>query len=196
MSIFDLSIAFADGKTVKAEYFDGLHDVKLEVRKIGELTLPTGQIVACDPFIAEGNEKPFVIKIKPDNYPVILTLTHKTLDHRKPNKKIPWMNETQEAAYRKYLAKFKTAQNVAFATLLFSNQKVMQWEIAYTVPKSKSRKNLKQTLGYSVDFGTGCFVDKSVVQMLADLVGNEERKKSLLDELEKNRVLSWGWFNS
>ncbi|TIV69054.1 MAG: DUF4241 domain-containing protein, partial [Mesorhizobium sp.] len=39
---------------------------------IGELELPTGEIVACDPLITGLGRPPFNRKVKPGRYPVIL----------------------------------------------------------------------------------------------------------------------------
>jgi len=45
---------------------------KITVTTIGELELPTGEIVACDPLITGLGRRPFSRKVKPGRYPVIL----------------------------------------------------------------------------------------------------------------------------
>jgi len=45
---------------------------KITVTTIGELELPTGEIVACDPLITGLGRPPFSRKVKPGRYPVIL----------------------------------------------------------------------------------------------------------------------------
>ncbi|RWB71917.1 MAG: DUF4241 domain-containing protein [Mesorhizobium sp.] len=45
---------------------------KITAITIGELELPTGEIVACDPLITGLGRPPFSRKVKPGRYPVIL----------------------------------------------------------------------------------------------------------------------------
>ena len=71
MSIPDFLGAFYFYKTEALTNYDG-KAVNVECEEIGILTLPTGQIVACDGLIPDLD--PFVQQVMPGTYPVILSV--------------------------------------------------------------------------------------------------------------------------
>jgi hypothetical protein len=77
--------------------------VNLTEVSIGDLYLPTGKIVAGDPFFIH-DHKPLRLKVKPGNYPVKL-LIHKV----------------EENHFR-----------VAFSKILFNNNLPTNWTLAFT----------------------------------------------------------------
>ena len=98
---------FADRiKTCHMEYSiffeeSAIEDIILVQQQIGTLQLPSGEIVACDPFFAY-NPQPFSRKVKPGAYPVEICLA-----------------STQPDDYK-----------VALARILFSKNAVTSWERA------------------------------------------------------------------
>src|SRR5688572_18066202 len=110
-----------------------LDTVDLEAVSAGELHLPTGRIVAGDPFFVTDN-KPFKTAVTPGNYPVKLLIFKVEEDH-----------------YR-----------VAFAKIQFSDLPATHWTLALTEDITEEDvKTLKQGefFGYGVDAGMGCFTD-------------------------------------
>ena len=54
---------------------------RLESRVIGELTLPSGRIIACDPMV-EPDLPPFAVTVPPGTWPVGVTIAHAPDDQR------------------------------------------------------------------------------------------------------------------
>ncbi len=69
-AIGHLTDAFADGITVG----QGSERATLSRRRIGNLIVPTGTIVACDPPTVEWDIMLFSLHLLPGRYPVILTI--------------------------------------------------------------------------------------------------------------------------
>lgn len=133
----------------------GLHEVP-----IGKLHLPTGRIVAGDPFLMSDN-KPFKTRVTPGNYPVKL-LIHKVGDNH----------------YR-----------VAFAKIQFSASEVTSWTLALTEDVTAEEiRSLKkgEYFGYGVDAGLGCFTDFETNSMFTAALDNfykEDTKRNYYDDL-------------
>lgn len=100
---------------------------------IGNLYLPTGKIIAGDPFFIS-NTKPFKLTVNPGTYPVKL-LIHKI----------------EETHFR-----------IAFSKIVFSDVPATKWILALTEDTTKKQIESLQEgdfLGYGVDAGLGCFRD-------------------------------------
>jgi hypothetical protein len=69
----DFSRLFQDGATMP-------NGATVERRQIGELDLPSGRVVACDP--ADGEEPPFLVALSPGRYPVSLSIAELKGDKR------------------------------------------------------------------------------------------------------------------
>ena len=98
---------------------------------VGSLHLKSGRLVASDPFVYF-DEAPFVRTLSPGSYDVILSIAD------------------IERGYPR----------VAFAMLKVSEKEVMTWELAKR-ELSESRRGGGQLTPYSVDSGTGCFMDST-----------------------------------
>ncbi len=72
-----LSQLLADAPDVRTEIGPG----RLECRVIGDLKLPTGRIVACDPMV-EPDLPPFAVTVPPGAWPVGVTIAHAPDDQR------------------------------------------------------------------------------------------------------------------
>jgi len=62
-----LTRLLADAPVVESDY----GPARLECRTIGELHLPSGRVVACDPLV-EPDARPFEVAAAPGRYPVVL----------------------------------------------------------------------------------------------------------------------------
>ena len=135
-----------------------LDTADLEEVSVGELHLPTGKIVAGDPFFIY-DQKPFKTKVTPGNYPVKL-LIHKV----------------EEGHHR-----------IAFAKIDFSDNQATHWTLALTedITDEQSLKR-GELLGYGVDAGLGCFADKEandIFSLVIDKFYKDNPDKNYYDDL-------------
>jgi|SRR6185312_6578521 len=73
-----LALAFADGRKLNDPYYGELTIVQ---HHIGDLILPTGELVACDPFVARVSV-PFNLHVPIGKFPVVLTIADYGRDQR------------------------------------------------------------------------------------------------------------------
>jgi hypothetical protein len=110
-------------------------------KKIGTILLPTGRIVACDPYIYPlGPEyEPFVQVVPQGRYPVYINRLSSDDENN---------------------------GQVAHAMLRFGDGNVARWELATT--KGQDIRALKEDeiFGYAVDAGVGCFMDLETANLL------------------------------
>ncbi len=137
-----------------------LDTVKLEEVTVGELQLPTGRIIAGDPFFIQ-DQKPFKTKVNPGRYPVKL-LIHKI----------------EEDHFR-----------IAFAKIQFANIPATHWTLALTEDITEDQiKDLQQGefFGYGVDAGLGCFTDletNGIFNEVMDRFYKADPSKNYYDDL-------------
>ncbi len=93
----------------------------------GDLVLPTGVIVACDPLCSLDRATPFTTTVPPGTYPVVIGMRD---------------------------------GSVAYARLDLAEGELSAW-LPAMCPDEATPTNLRDTPGYPVDAGTGCFVDTS-----------------------------------
>src|ERR1700736_6322987 len=113
-----LSLALQDGIQIG--------DTTLRQHNIGELILPTGKLVACDPFVMPEAE-PFNLLVPRGTFPILLSV-----------------------------AELATDQRVAFATVRFRQTSPVRWEMMATGANDPSKLEPGHIFGYAVDSGTGC----------------------------------------
>ncbi|MFI9175193.1 DUF4241 domain-containing protein [Streptomyces lincolnensis] len=121
----------------------------------GELSLPTGRIVACDPFVrlGEGDAEPFTVAVEPGRYRVdaaVATLT-------RPDRPTP------DSPHHR----------VAAARLVIRDEPTATWEIALLPDQDPADLGPDEFYGYGVDAGTGCFYDASVDGAFPECVEDE-----------------------
>jgi hypothetical protein len=113
----------------------------MRVAEVGELVLPTGRIVACDPaYLRSGHsrEKAYTRAVPPGRYPVRLALLRRD--------GVP--------------AIYPNLETVACAEVRFRQVPVERWEMALQPGWNPTKLRPGYHLGYGVDSGTGCFLDK------------------------------------
>ena len=165
---------------------DGIQssEVVLRHRAIGDLLLPSGQLVACDPFVTP-EALPFNLGLPRGAFPVVLSV-----------------------------AEISTDQRVAFATVCFSQASPVKWEMMATGSDDPSQLQPGEMFGYGVDSGTGCFMDplagkalaqkmqaphRSLWQTVKGLVRRRKKEKEfyeiLMAEMDKTYRHTWSWLN-
>ncbi len=118
---------------IKYDLSDSKSEKLIEV-EIGSINLPTGKIIASDPFFTH-SIKPFSRTVRPGDYPVYLYITEVEPNH-----------------YR-----------IAFAKIKFDVNPSTYWTLAVTDDmKIEDLKNLQEGefFGFPVDAGLGCFIDE------------------------------------
>ncbi|MCX3060054.1 DUF4241 domain-containing protein [Streptomyces beihaiensis] len=113
----------------------------VEVRPAGDLWLPSGRVVACDPFVALGSGEcePFTATVEPGRYRVeaaVVTL----VNPEEPPSDTPH-------------------ERVAAARLVIRDEPVAAWEHAVQAGQDLADLGDDEFFGYGVDAGTGCFYD-------------------------------------
>jgi Protein of unknown function (DUF4241) len=140
----------------------------LKLQDLGKLILPSGRIVACDPFVFPETE-PFPISVQPGQYPVTISVAQ--MKHH--------------------------YQRVAYALLRFSDCAVVRWEMALLPEQDLNTLEEDQFFGYGVDSGTGCFMDAEIGRVLAERMWeNDDWDSDLMEEMEKSYVHTWSWLNA
>lgn len=160
----DLGNAFTKGHELQTDEGPAI----LHLQELGNLDLPTGRIVACDPFVFP-ETKPFPVAVPPRQYRVIVSIAHLPKDY----------------------------QRVAYAMIALSDLPAARWEMALRPGQDISTLGPDQFFGYPVDAGTGCFMDASVASVVARrMFKDNDWGDDLIAEMEKTRVPSWDWLNS
>lgn len=142
-------------------------EIRLSHFNVAELALPTGQLVACDPFV-EPSIQPFKVSLPRGSFPVVLSI-----------------------------AFIKTDQRVAFATLRFTEKVPSSWEMLTVGEQDTSTLKDGECFGYGVDSGTGCFMDLSTSRALNErMAGDDNLYETLGDEMDKTYKNTWSWLNT
>ncbi len=163
MSTLDPKHAFQEGPVPAA----GGQTPTLKLHVLGELVLPTGRIVACDPFLVFGGEEPFTRGVAPGRYPVLVNV-----------------------------AALEDDQRVAYAIVRFGERPPVRWEMALLPGQDAATLGESEFFGYGVDAGTGCFMDAQVARVLAERATEEnEHNGDLLEAMEKTYVHTWSWLD-
>lgn len=136
MGLFDKKKNKIEHKDLELKYdlIDSNFDKLIEL-EIGEINLPTGKIIASDPFFTK-DVMPFSRTVEPGKYPVKI-----------------YIIEIEPEHYR-----------IAFAKIKFKNEKAISWILAVSNNMNIDElTNLKKDeyFGFPVDAGLGCFLDDS-----------------------------------
>lgn len=158
-----LALAFADGRKLRKGSFG---ELTLVQNPIGALILPTGRLVACDPFVSPESE-PFNLAVPTGKFPVALAI-----------------------------ADYGRDQRVAFASIRFQNSLPVQWKMMATGSNDPATLQPGHMFGYPVDSGTGCFMDHSAGQALfAKMNAGPDYFKFMMAEMDKTYRHTRSWLN-
>ncbi len=140
--------------------------VTLTHHSLGDLSLPTGQLVASDPFVCPEQEA-FTQSLLPGTYPVTLSI-----------------------------AQIDDDQRLAFAILRVEAGAPVTWEMLTVGEQDPDELSEDEFFGYPVDAGTGCFMDRSVGKSLtAAMDADNDFCDTLFVEMEKTYRNTWSWLN-
>jgi|SRR5208283_2932149 len=154
-----LKTALQDGYSMK--------NIKLVHRPVGDLFLPTGRLVACDPFVFPDAE-PFSLSLPRGRFPLVLII-----------------------------AEIATDERVAFALVHFSRNTPARWEMLSVGSQDISNLKDGEIFGYPVDSGTGCFMDNSAGSLLNDAMGKDPNYyETLTKEMDKTYRHTRSWLDT
>ena len=128
--------AFVPGATATVEGTS----VPLDSRVLGEVTVSSGQIVACDPFVFI-EAKPFTRAVPNGRFPVRVAVMRSK----------------------------RFGDRVAFARVEFLQAPVVSWERALVPGQDPAKLGKHEYYGFPVDAGTGAFLDPAVGKDIAVL---------------------------
>ncbi|MDN3025096.1 DUF4241 domain-containing protein [Streptomyces sp. S.PB5] len=162
MSPRDYTWLFTQGSTFS--YESGTTGV-IHIADGGQLDLPTGHLVACDPFVylGSGDIEPFTVTVAPGRYRVeaaVATLTRP--------------DEPADA---------RPHRRVAAARLVIREEPTVTWELALLPGQDPAELKDDEFFGYGVDAGTGCFYDAAAEQSFPE---TEEEEGPLWDAFENS----------
>jgi hypothetical protein len=141
-------------------------DITLTRRRVGDLALPTGRLVACDPFVFPEAE-PFFLPLPRGTFPIILSI-----------------------------AQIATDQRVAYATVRFRQSIPVTWDMMTVGDQDTSTLKEDEFFGYPVDAGTGCFMDHSTGRLLNERMKQEDTFfETLIAEMDKTYQHTWSWLD-
>jgi hypothetical protein len=126
--------AFRNGSTLKS----GPVEVTMRCHEVGQLSVPSGRIVACDPIEFTAPE-PFSQGITPGSYPVLLSIAQ---------------------------ARTSGGQRVAYAMISIEEGTPARWEMAGLKGRSPTWSRGVNKSAYAVDTGLGCFMDLRAAKLL------------------------------
>lgn len=131
----------------------GIGRVPFKVYHLGELILPTGQLVACDPLSCLSID-PFPLKIEPGIYNTCVSVAT-----------VLYGNEILEL--------------VAFSQVISRHRQPIKWEPIASI--SKSGKVIYDAYCYTVAASTGSYMDNLAVEILDD--DDRDYEKSYIYEI-------------
>lgn len=137
----------------------------LSLHPLGQLVMPTGQLFACDPFLVSSEEGPFTRTVPPGRYPVLVNVAR--------------MQSGDE--------------RVAYAIVRVADPPPVRWELALLPAHDPSELGDDEFFGYGVDSGTGCFMDASAAERLAERAAEIGDNQDLEDQMVKTYVHTWAW---
>ncbi len=137
--------------------------IQLSGLEIGKLAVPSGRIVACDPFVCDGIEA-FSRRVPVGKFPVQLAVARLEHDER-----------------------------VAFARILFADRPAERWEMALRPGQTLTALKPGYIHGYGVDTGTGAFMDAAAQAPYLAATADEAATMRLVDVLNAAPVGSRAW---
>ncbi|MBP2326554.1 hypothetical protein JOF56_006939 [Kibdelosporangium banguiense] len=148
---------FQPGATVRF----GITDSPVQIRDLGDLDMPSGRLMACDPVLQADNpeiEQPFTVTVPPGRYPVSVSVVQRDVDGQ-------------------------TVERVAAARMTVRPDPVVRWEMALQPTDDTSLLTGEKYYGFGVDTGLAAFLDADMKQALSRLgAENGPIEKTLLGD--------------
>jgi hypothetical protein len=116
-----------------SKYFEQaeIDSTSIKLLNLGEVALPSGKVIACDPLVCLGGSITFTKTVAKGNYPVTACIA-----------------QTENAGDR-----------YAVVKISFNTQKAIKWELAVTENADTEGLAADEFIGFPVDAGLGCFCD-------------------------------------
>lgn len=141
-------------------------DLTLRQKRITDLQLPTGKLVATDAFVFT-EPQPFELPLPSGIFPVILNVAH-----------------------------FSDDQRVAFASVRFRDSTPVAWDMLTLDGQDTNKLEEGHFFGYGVDSGTGCFIDASAAKVLdRKMAEDREFYREMMAAMERTYVHTWSWLD-
>jgi hypothetical protein len=138
--------------------------VEFSTIAIGDLAVPSGRMVVCDPFACEPGI-PFTRQVPTGRFPVQLAVT------RTPSGE----------------------QRVAYARILFSDRPAVRWEMALPPGESLDGSQTDYAFGFPVETGTGSFMDATVQGPYLTAAADQNTKQQLIAALNERQTSGVTW---
>lgn len=164
----NLMLALGDGQIVQTE--DGT--ATLRHYAAGDLIVTSGSIVAwdpCDPIFSGEEPQPFEQRVEPGRYPVVLSIAHSPGGD----------------------------QRVAYATLRIRENEPVRWDVArLRGVEADAGGDGEYAWSYSVETGTGCFMDADVLRVAQGQPDDELGSARTINQaISDTYVNTWEWAN-
>jgi hypothetical protein len=115
----------------------------IRVTQAGELLVPTGHLIACDPYWIHSAPMPYTTLLPTGRFPVLLSI-----------------------------ASFARGdQRTACAQVCLSAETAVRWEMALIPDQDPHELGPGEYFGYAVDAGSGCFTDLATLAALLSKPG-------------------------
>ncbi|MBU8607468.1 DUF4241 domain-containing protein [Bacillus pumilus] len=135
------------------------------------MEITSGHIVACDPFVSEGDQS-FSKKVHPGKHPILLMV--KRLE--------------------------SGDERVAYAMIKFTNEQAIEWELATRAGQELNQLKEDKFFGYGVNTGMGCFMDAEAALYLQAYEEKRYKEdndfyfyEEFAEALEQNYKHTWDW---
>jgi hypothetical protein len=124
-------------------YVDEHAEYVIEPHLVGEVTIPTGQVVGCDPLVYSGDAPSFTVTVPPGRYRLRA-----------------WVAVL-------YRGDAEWQRRVAALELIVKGEPATRWQPALVEGQDLSALGDDEYFGYVVDAGTGTLADLAAVRALA-----------------------------
>jgi hypothetical protein len=156
----DFSRVFRDGEIFKVTVYPPVREESLQIElvSLGELSIPSGKIVAFDPTYSD--YEVFDRSVPSGRYAVWLALAH------------------DESEYQKFV--------IASAMFKFQQAEAVDWKMAFLAQDADPE--IEDIYCYSVDAGIGSFADERAASIIVGRPHNSAETNSFYDALDKHSL--------
>jgi hypothetical protein len=155
----------------RAQYFarlfrhgEKIEDAVLEVRTIGQLYVPSGRIIACDPFVPM-DQTPLTTVVPTGNHAVEISIA------RFPN----------------------DDERITAARLRFSTEDPTEYLTGLRGEDNPATLKEGESFAYGVDAGLGCFVDAECFPLYDERMAEESYYEVVMAEFQPNHKNTRDW---
>ncbi|MFG1673958.1 DUF4241 domain-containing protein [Micromonospora sp. NPDC049282] len=132
---------FARLLTPGARFADGTAEHVIEVHPTGEVVLPSGHLVGCDPLVCPESD-PYTVSVAPGRYPARA-----------------WVSSVRYDGGG-------TDRRVAALEIVVRDEPVTRWEMAVVDGQDVGELGSNDFFGYGVDAGTGTLADRDALAVV------------------------------